>query len=48
MAQQIVIDDARAKLLKQIELLEKRARAEKQPRKKLELFERLKELKGNL
>lgn len=47
-AEQIVIDDARAKLMKQIELLEKRARAEKQPRKKLELFERLKELKKKL
>ena len=47
-AQQIVIDDARAKLLKQIEQLEKRARAEKQPRKKLELFEKIKELKQKL
>lgn len=47
-AEQIVIDDARAKLMKQIELLEGKARAEKQPRKKLELFERLKELKKKL
>ena len=47
-AQQIMIDDARAKLLKQIEQLEKRARAEKQPRKKLELFEKIKELKQKL
>ena len=47
-AEQIVIDDARAKLMKQIEQLEGKARAEKQPRKKLELFERLKELKKNL
>lgn len=47
-AEQIVIDDARAKLMKQIEQLEGKARAEKQPRKKLELFERLKELKGDL
>ena len=44
-AQQISIDDAHAKLMKQIEQLEKKARAEKQPRKKLELFENLKELK---
>ena len=46
--EQIVIDDARAKLMKQIEQLEGKARAEKQPRKKLELFERLKELKKKL
>ena len=47
-AQQITIDDAQAKLMKQIEQLEKKARAEKQPRKKLELFEKLKELKNRL
>lgn len=47
LAEQIVADDAHAKLIKQIELLEKKARAEKQPRKKLELFEKLKELKKN-
>ena len=47
-AEQIVIDDARAKLMKQIEQLEGKARAEKQPRKKLELFERLKELRSKL
>jgi hypothetical protein len=45
---QIAIDDERAKLIKQIELLEKKARTEKQPRKKLELFEKLKELKKRL
>ena len=45
---QIAIDDERAKLIKQIEQLEKKARAEKQPRKKLELFEKLKELKKRL
>ena len=33
---------------KQIELLEKKVRAEKQPRKKLELFEKLKELKKKI
>ena len=44
----IAIDDERAKLIKQIELLEKKARAEKQPRKKMELFEKLKELKKNI
>ena len=46
--EQIAEDDAHAKLMKQIEQLEKKARAEKQPRKKLELFEELKELKKKL
>ena len=45
LTEQIVIDDERAKLMKQIELLEKKARTEKQPRKKLEIFEKLKALK---
>ena len=45
---QIAEDDAHAKLMKQIEQLEKKVRAEKQPRKKLELFERLKELKKKI
>ena len=48
LTEQIAIDDERAKLIKQIELLEKKARSEKQPRKKLELFEKLKELKKNI
>ncbi len=48
LTEQIAIDDERAKLIKQIELLEKKARSEKQPRKKLELFEKIKELKKNL
>ena len=48
LTKQIAIDDERAKLIKQIELLEKKARIEKQPRKKLELFEKLKELKKRL
>lgn len=47
-AEQITQDDARVKLMQQIEQLEKKARTEKQPRKKLELFEKLKELKKNL
>lgn len=46
--EQIVEDDAHAKLMKQIEQLEQKARAEKQPRKKLELFEKLKELKKKI
>ena len=45
LTEQIVADDTRAKLMKQIEQLEKKARTEKQPRKKLELFERLKDLR---
>lgn len=47
-AEQIAEDDAHAKLMKQIEQLEQKARIEKQPRKKLELFEKLKELKKKL
>lgn len=47
-AEQIVEDDAHAILMKQIEQLEQKARTEKQPRKKLELFEKLKELKKRL
>lgn len=43
--EQIHYDEARAKLLKQIEVLEKKVRAEKQPRRKLELFEELQKLK---
>lgn len=43
--QQIQIDDTRAKILKQIEQLEAKARNEKQPRKKLEYFNQLKKLK---
>ncbi|MBR5324842.1 MAG: DUF4391 domain-containing protein [Muribaculaceae bacterium] len=46
--EQIAEDDTHAKLMKQIEQLEKKVRAEKQPRKKLELFEKLKGLKKNL
>ena len=48
LAEQIAEDDAHAKLMKQIEQLEKKVRTEKQPRKKLELFEKLKELKKKL
>lgn len=45
LTQQIKADDERVKLMKQIEQLEKKARTEKQPRKKLELFEKLKDLR---
>lgn len=43
--EQIQQNEAQAKLCKQIELLEKRCRQEKQPRRKAELFEDLKLLK---
>lgn len=43
--EQIREDDERAKILKQIEILDKKCRAEKQPRRKLEIFEKLKELR---
>ena len=47
-AEHIAENDAHAKLMKQLEQLEKKVRTEKQPRKKLELFEKLKELKKRL
>ena len=43
--EQIEQDEERAKLYRQIELLEKRCRQERQPRRKAELFEKLKQLK---
>lgn len=42
--EQISIDGEKQKVIKQIETLEKKARLEKQPRKKLEMYEQLKEL----
>ena len=45
---QILVDDTKAKLLKQIAMLEAKARTEKQPRKRLELFETLKKLKNKI
>lgn len=48
LTEQIVIDDERAKLMKQIELLEKKARTEKQPRKKLELYSKIQTIKKML
>lgn len=48
LAEQIAIDDEKAKLKLQIEQLEERSRKEKQPRKKLEMFEQLKEMKKQL
>lgn len=43
--EQIQQDEVQAKLQKQIDALEKKCRAERQPRKKAELFEELKRLK---
>ena len=47
-AEQIVADDVHAKLLRQIEQLEHKARIEKQPRRKLEYFEQIKKLKSQI
>lgn len=44
-AEQIVQEDRRAKLLHQIEVLERKARSERQPRRKTELFEKIQKLK---
>ena len=46
LAEQIVVNDEREKLRKQILALEVKARQEKQPRKKLEMFEELEKLKA--
>lgn len=43
--EQIREDDERAKILKQIEQLEKKCRTEKQPRRKLELYSKIQSLK---
>ncbi len=43
--EQITINGEKQKIIKQIETLEKKVRLEKQPRRKLELFEQLQELK---
>ena len=45
LVEQIIIDDEREKLQKQILALEVKARQEKQPRRKLEMFEELQKLK---
>ena len=42
--EQIAVDDQRAKIEKEIARLEKQARAEKQPKKKFELVQKIKEL----
>ena len=45
LTEQIQDDEQRAKIKKQIEELEKKCRSEKQPRKRIELYNRLQELK---
>ena len=46
--EQIQDDERLAKLKKQIEELERKCRVEKQPRKRLELYNRMQELKKNI
>lgn len=46
--EQIQADDTAAKLFKQIELLEVKARNEKQPRKKFQYFEEIKKIKSQI
>ena len=46
--EQLTIDEKRAKLLKEIDKLEKLARAEKQPKKKFEIVTKVNALKGQL
>lgn len=46
--EQIQIDDQKAKLQKEIEKLEKKARNEKQPNKKFQLAQQVKTLKKQL
>ena len=46
--EQIAVDDQRAKIEKEIARLEKQARAEKQPKKKFELVQQIRYLKGDI
>ena len=46
--EQIVIEDKKHRLAKQIELLEKQARSERQPKKKFELVQKIKTLEAEL
>ena len=48
LSEQIANNDQRAKLLAQIDTLERKMAAEKQPRRKRELFEQIKELKSRI
>ena len=46
--EQIAVDDQRARIEKEIARLEKQARAEKQPKKKFELVQKIKELQTDI
>ena len=46
--EQITLDGEKQKVIKQIETLEKKARSEKQPRRKFELFQQVRALKKHL
>ena len=46
--EQIVIDEEREKIQRQIEALENKSRLERQPRRKLEMFEQLKKLRERI
>ena len=48
LAEQIELDERRAKFAREIEKLEKLARREKQPRKKFELVQRINRLKAEM
>lgn len=48
LVEQIVLNEEREKILREIERLEKKARAEVQPRKKLELVQQINKLKNHI
>ena len=48
LVEQIVIDEEREKIQRQIESLENKSRLERQPRRKLEMFEQLKKLREKI
>ena len=48
LTEQIAINEERAKLLRQIDTLDTKARAEKQPRKKYKMFQKLQDLKSSI
>ena len=48
LVEQIVIDEEREKIQRQIESLENKSRLERQPRRKLEMFEQLKKLRERI
>ncbi len=46
--EQIAVDERKEKLIKEIDKLEKQARNEKQPKKKFELAQRIRKLRGEV